>query len=314
MEVAVPKNPVPLAVKLVVEAPPFMEKRPLVIVEEALERKPLIRVVRPLMLKEPNDAVWEKRFVELAVVEKMLVEVALARVVFPVIPRVPATARLPEESIVVVALPPKYAGPNELKSVVDAAPSVVRPPLTASVPPTVTFPLVRNVPALVFRVPTPSPPVRYCDPTIPRFVEGEVVPMPIFPLPCCTTNCEEPTVKPWPLATVVVPLVFVNCPRPKYPVPLAVMLVVEAPPFMEKRPLVIVEEALERKPLIRVVRPLMLKEPNDAVWEKRFVELAVVEKMLVEVALPSDVFPVAEISPVYDEPVIVAPEIATLLN
>jgi len=42
-----------------------------------------------------------------AVVEKRFVVVAFASVVLPVTPRVPATARLPEESIVVVALPPK---------------------------------------------------------------------------------------------------------------------------------------------------------------------------------------------------------------
>ena len=34
------------------------------------------------------------------------------------------------------------------------------------------------------------------------------------------------------------------------------MLVVDAPPFIEKSPLVIVEEALERKPLVKVVRPV----------------------------------------------------------
>ena len=42
-----------------------------------------------------------------AVVEKRFVVVAFASVVLPVTPNVPATARLPEESIVVVALPPK---------------------------------------------------------------------------------------------------------------------------------------------------------------------------------------------------------------
>ena len=35
-------------------------------------------------------------------------------------------------------------------------------------------------------------------------------------------------VNPWPLAIVVVPVVLVNCPRPKYPVPLAVSAVVDA--------------------------------------------------------------------------------------
>jgi hypothetical protein len=49
-----------------------------------------------------------------------------------------------------------------------------------------------------------------------------VVPIPMLPLPCCTTNCDPPTANPWPLATVVVPVVLVNAPRPKYPVPLTV--------------------------------------------------------------------------------------------
>jgi hypothetical protein len=46
--------------------------------------------------------------------------------------------------------------------------------------------------------------------------------MPTLPLPCWTTNCDPPTANPWPLATVVVPVVLVNAPRPKYPVPLTV--------------------------------------------------------------------------------------------
>ncbi len=40
---------------------------------------------------------------------KKLVEVAFARVVLPVTPKVPATCTLPAESIVVVAVAPKYA-------------------------------------------------------------------------------------------------------------------------------------------------------------------------------------------------------------
>ena len=49
----------------------------------------------------------EKRFVELAVVAKKLVEVALASVVSPVTPSVPATDRLPALSNVLVAVAPK---------------------------------------------------------------------------------------------------------------------------------------------------------------------------------------------------------------
>ena len=55
-------------------------------------------------------------------------------------------------------------------------------------------------------------------------------------------------------------MVLVNCPRPKYPVPLAVMLVVEAPPFIENNPDVMVEEALERKPFVKVERPVTVEE------------------------------------------------------
>ena len=38
---------------------------------------------------------------------------------------------------------------------------------------------------------------------------GAAVPIPTFPLPCCTTNCEEPMVNPWPVAMVEVPVVEV---------------------------------------------------------------------------------------------------------
>jgi len=48
-----------------------------------------------------------KRFVDDAVVEKRFVVVAFERVVSPVTPRVPATERLPAESNVLVAEPPK---------------------------------------------------------------------------------------------------------------------------------------------------------------------------------------------------------------
>src|SRR3989344_2981499 len=126
--------------------------------------------------------------------------------------------------------------------------------------------------------------------------------MPTFPLPCWTTNCELPMVNPWPLAMVVVPEVLVNWPRPKYPVPLAVKLVVEAPPDMVKRPLVMVEEASERKPFRNVARPVApsvearfrvsaVSEPSVAFCEKRFVELAVVLNSTVVVALPSVTVP-----------------------
>ena len=62
--------------KFVVEAPPFALKSPLVIVEEALERKPLVKVVKPLMPSVPRVAICEKRFVDDAVVAKKAVDVA----------------------------------------------------------------------------------------------------------------------------------------------------------------------------------------------------------------------------------------------
>jgi hypothetical protein len=72
-----------------------MEKRPVVIVEDALERKPPEKVARPvcvsvpvcvvlpLTVSEPRLAICEKRLVDDAVVEKKLVEVALVSVVLP---------------------------------------------------------------------------------------------------------------------------------------------------------------------------------------------------------------------------------------
>ena len=125
-EAGVPSHDAPETVSWVVVAPPFMEKSPLVIVEEAEEINPLVKVARPPEVKPPDMvsvprvASCEKRLVDDAVVEKRFVVVAFARVVFPVTPRVPATERFPEESIVVVALPPKYAVPKFEKRVEEA--------------------------------------------------------------------------------------------------------------------------------------------------------------------------------------------------
>src|SRR3989338_6141715 len=72
----------PLAVKFVVLALPFMENNPAVIVDDALEMNPLANVARPvyvltpLMVREPRVAACEKRFVDDAVVENRDVEVA----------------------------------------------------------------------------------------------------------------------------------------------------------------------------------------------------------------------------------------------
>jgi len=80
------------------------------------------------------------------------------------------------------------------------------------------------------------------------------------------------------------------------------MFVVDAPPFIEKSPLVMVDDALERNPLEKVARPvevsvelrlsvLEVNAPMVASCENRFVELAVVEKRFVVVAFASKVFP-----------------------
>ena len=96
------KYPVPLAVRLVVEAPPFIEKSPVVMVEEAFERKPLPKVARPVRFEVPEVvnvpmfADCAKRLVEEAMVEKKLVEVAFARVVLPATERVPVAVRFAE--------------------------------------------------------------------------------------------------------------------------------------------------------------------------------------------------------------------------
>jgi len=85
---------------------------------------------------------------------------------------------------------------------------------------------------------------------------------------------------------------------PKKPSPEAVRLVVDAPPFMENKPDVIVELASDKKPFENVASPfcvsvpLLVREPRDADDAKRFVEEATVENKLEEVAFPSVTFPV----------------------
>lgn len=68
-------------------------------------------------MTEPEPFVF--KIDEVTLVMATFVEVAFASVVFPVTPKVPATERLPEASIVVVAVPPKYAVREE--SIVDDA-------------------------------------------------------------------------------------------------------------------------------------------------------------------------------------------------
>lgn len=117
--VAVPKYPVPLAVKFVVDAPPFIEKSPLVIVEEELERKPFVKVARPVevsvelrvnvfAVRAPSAALCEKRFVELAVVEKKLVVVPAVRERLPSVVR-PVTFNVEERVVAPAPSVPKFA-------------------------------------------------------------------------------------------------------------------------------------------------------------------------------------------------------------
>ena len=75
------------------------------------------------------------------------------------------------------------------------------------------------------------------------------MPIPTLPLPCCTTNCEPPTVKPWPEAMVVVPVVPVKLPACADKVPVSVKLPTT------------VEDACETNPLVKVPRPARLRAP-----------------------------------------------------
>src|SRR3990167_7508631 len=149
-----------------------------------------------------------------------------------------------------------------------------------------------------------SPEILVATP-ISKPVVGAAVPMPTRPDDSCTTTGEEPMVNPWPVAIVVVPLVLVNCPRPKYPVPLAVRFVVLAPPDAVKRPELIVEDAVEINPAKverpetssvdeNVEAPEAASVPTLAACENKFVELAVVEKRLVVVPAVSESVPRVE--------------------
>ena len=95
---------------------PFVLKR---FVLDAVVEKRLVVVALP-SVTVPAVKFVEYRFVLDAVVEKRFVVVAFESVVLPVTPRVPATERLPAESKVEVAVPPKYAVPKLEKLVVEA--------------------------------------------------------------------------------------------------------------------------------------------------------------------------------------------------
>ncbi|KKU77041.1 MAG: hypothetical protein UY04_C0064G0007 [Parcubacteria group bacterium GW2011_GWA2_47_7] len=163
----------------------------------------------------PNCAALAKRFVEEAVVEKRMLVVAFARVVFPVTPSVPATARLPALSKVEVALPPKYAL-SKTESWVDDAPaekswSAVQvlaaesetPPLPVMhVPFIAKQPLARLNPLPAVEVAEVPERLRYVEVKPPENVEVELVPatfrnpwiveVPVV-LPCSVEVAEPPT-------------------------------------------------------------------------------------------------------------------------
>lgn len=101
--------------RFVVDAPPAIVKRPLVMVEEALERKPFVNVARPVcvvapeIVREPKEAVCENRFVEDATVEKKFVVVPdvrerVPKVERPVTPKVPVNVPLPPVNVPIVAV------------------------------------------------------------------------------------------------------------------------------------------------------------------------------------------------------------------
>src|SRR3989338_8299090 len=110
-----------------------------------------------------------------------------------------------------------------------------------------------------------------------------------------------PAVKLAPVPVMFVPTSVKGV--PSHEEPEMVRAVVDAPPFMEKSPDVIVDEALERKPFVNVARPVCVSvpvcvvlpetvsEPSVASCEKRFVDDAVVEKRFVVVAFPREMLP-----------------------
>ena len=107
----------PLAVKLVVDAPPFMENKPLVIVDDASERKPFVKVTRPVCAvlpdtaSEPNCAELEKRFVDDAVVAKKDVLVAEVVVEFEAVKFCRVVEPMTSRVDVAVIAPPKNPVP-----------------------------------------------------------------------------------------------------------------------------------------------------------------------------------------------------------
>ena len=148
-----PKVEVACACRVVVALPFATDKSVL----EALPRdaRPVtesvvLNVTAPLLTSVPARAVVAKKFVVVALVvveftvlrlsmddeavTNRLVVVALLSVVLPVTFNVPATATFPPESMVVVAVPPKYAFVKTDSRVVDAFPKLCKPVHTFALP------------------------------------------------------------------------------------------------------------------------------------------------------------------------------------
>ena len=109
------------------------------------------------------------------------------------------------------------------------------------------------MPSAFPRVKVPS-----CAVCAKRFVELAVVEKRFVVVPEVSESVprvESPLTKVVPKVPVLA-FAFVEVAVAKYPIPEAVMLVVEAPPLAEKRPLVIVDDAFERKPPVKVARPV----------------------------------------------------------
>ena len=169
---AVAKYPVPLAVMLVALAPPFIENSPLVIVDDAFNMRPLVKVARPVWVRmpvcvvfpetvsAPSVAVCENRFVDEAVVEKKLVVVPdvserVPRVESPVTPSVPPVDMLLAENVVpfhVMAVPEVMRVPSK-----KLTPSVTW--VDVAVPPFAIgrIPVTSAVRDTVAQVATPAP-------------------------------------------------------------------------------------------------------------------------------------------------------------
>ena len=183
---------------------------------------------------------------ELAVVAKKFVVVAFAAVKFWSVVE-PITSRSPAELNVEVAVPPKYAVPKLEKRVVEAFKncwSAVH-----------MFPCARL--SVAVRVP---PRVAGVPPIVRVELESEraivLADRRLVPIVVVETSLPVLSVPKRELVREV-----------KYVLPVLVKLVVLAPPFIERRPEVIVEEALERKPLVNVARPEAASVPTLAACE-----------------------------------------------